>query len=132
MSAVEPDRTRRTWRAKFADAFRGLMWGVRGQSSFAVHLPMAVLVVGLAAWLRVSRWEWGLLSLCIAAVLVAEMLNSSLESMAKAVEDRHNVEIGRALDVASAAVLLAAIGAAVVGMIVFLPHLWQIYVQLAG
>ena len=34
-------RRPRTWADKFADAFRGLKFGIRGQSSFAVHFFLA-------------------------------------------------------------------------------------------
>jgi diacylglycerol kinase len=108
----------RTWCGKFRDAFRGLAVGVRGQNSFAVHLPMAVAVVICGFVLRVSLAQWGLLILCITAVLAAELFNSALESMAKAIDRRQNPHLGNALDISSAAVLLSAIGAATVGSMV--------------
>ena len=63
----------RSWAKKFADAFRGLKQGVRGQSSFFVHFFLAAVVLVAAAVLRVERVEWCLLVLCIAGVLAAEM-----------------------------------------------------------
>jgi diacylglycerol kinase len=45
---------KRSWFDKFADTFRGIGAGMRGQSSFGVHLWMAVAVVALARILRVS------------------------------------------------------------------------------
>ena len=109
----------RTWWEKFRDAFVGLKLGVRGQSSFFLHVFSAATVIVLAAILGVSLIEWCLLLLCIAGVLTAEMLNSALESMAKAITDQHDPHLGIALDVGSAAVLLASTGAATVGTIIF-------------
>ena len=109
----------RTWREKFRDAFIGLKLGVRGQSSFFVHVFSAAAVIVVAAVLGVSLIEWCLLLLCIAGVLTAEMLNSALESMAKAITNEHDPHLRIALDVGSAAVLLASAGAAVVGTIIF-------------
>ncbi len=124
---MEPDpRPRRTWFAKFADAFRGLRDGVRGESSFLVHGVAATLVIGLAVALRVSACEWCLLTLSIAGVVAAELFNSALESLARAVDRAPNVDVGRALDIASGAVLAAACGAAIVGLVVFVPRLWAI------
>ncbi len=114
-------RPRRGWAAKFGDAFRGLWLGIRGQNSFAVHLLCAAAVIGAAAWFQLDAPRWCLLALCITVVLTAEMFNSALESLAKAVDPRPNPQLGAALDVASAAVLIAALGAVVVGLIVFLP-----------
>ena len=113
----------RSWLQKFRDAFRGLAWGVRGQTSFCVHLVPAVVVLAAAAVFRVSGVEWCLLLLCITVVLTAEMFNSALERLAKAIDRRENGYIAVALDISSAAVLVATIGATVVGAVVFLPRL---------
>ena len=109
----------RAWWEKFRDAFIGLKLGVRGQSSFFVHVFSAAAVIVVAAVLGVSLIEWCLLLLCIAGVLTAEMLNTALESMAKAITDQHDPHLRISLDVGSAAVLLASAGAAVVGTIIF-------------
>ena len=115
---------RRTWVVKFSDAFRGVAQGVRGQSSFYVHIAMAILVVLVAAFLRVSAAEWCLLVLCIAGVWTAELFNSSIEFLAKATDTQHNANLGAALDIASGAVLVMSIGSVVVGLIVLGPKLW--------
>ena len=116
-------RRRRSWGRKFGDAFRGVAVGVRGQSSFRVHFLFAVLVIAAAALLGASRIEWTVLLLCIALVLTAEMFNSGLESLAKAITDKEDPHLADALDTGSAAVLVASIGAALVGGIVFLRRL---------
>jgi diacylglycerol kinase len=113
----------RSWPRKFRDAFRGVQAGIRGQSSFRWHFIAAAAVVAAAAALGVSRGEWCLLLLCITVVLVAEMFNSALESMAKAITGESDPHIGNSLDIGSAAVLLASLGAAVVGAVVFLRRL---------
>jgi diacylglycerol kinase len=113
---ISPERC---WVQKFRDAFRGLKAGVRGQSSFFVHFFIAALVVAAGAVLRVSLVEWCLLLLCIAGVLTAEMFNSALESMAKAITGESDPHLGNSLDIGSAAVLLASVGATVVGTLIF-------------
>ena len=116
----EETNQKRSWAEKFRDAFRGMKDGVRGQGSFGVHFFMAVAVIATAAVLRIDDpAEWCLLLLCIVVVLTAEMFNSALESMAKAITDRHDPHLGAALNISSAAVLIASIGAAVVGAIIF-------------
>ena len=114
---------RRPWTRKFADAFRGLSRAVRSQSSFLVHILVAAAVVVLAAVLGVSAAEWCLLAGAIAAVLAAEVFNSAVEALARAFGPERNLRIRDALDMASAAVLVAACGAIVVGCIVFGPRL---------
>ena len=122
MDETEPFR-KRSWAKKFRDAFRGLKEGVRRQSSFFVHFFVTAVVIVTAAALEVNHYEWCLLLLCVIAVMVAEMFNSALESMARAVTDQEDPKVGRALDIGSAAVLIASIGAAILGMIIFLNRL---------
>ncbi|MCA9268329.1 MAG: diacylglycerol kinase [Planctomycetales bacterium] len=113
----------RSWPQKFRDAGRGLWLGVGCEKSFRVHVPAGVAVLSLAAYLRVSAAEWGVLLGCVAAVATAELFNTAIEHLARAVDDRPNSHLAAALDVASGAVLLSAIGAAAAGAAVFLPHL---------
>ena len=116
----------RSWYVKFRDAFRGVIQGVRGQSSFAVHFICAALVVLLGAYLGINWMEWSLLVTCIFAVLTAEMFNSALETLAKAIDTRHNPHLADGLNLASSAVLLSSIGAVIVGVIVFAGRLIQL------
>ncbi|MBM4089475.1 MAG: diacylglycerol kinase family protein [Planctomycetes bacterium] len=110
----------RTWRRKFRDAFRGAWLALRGQRSMRVHVVAAAGVV-LAGWLLdVRAWQACVLSLCITLVLVVELLNTALERLAKAVARGQNEHVRDALDVSSAAVLAAAGGAVVVGIVVLL------------
>ncbi len=114
----------RSWVEKFRDAFRGVKQGVRGQSSFFVHFFAAAAVIAAAVVLGVDQLaEWCLLLLCITVVLTAEMFNSALESLARAITDQVDPHVGRALDIASAAVLIASLGAAAVGAIIFVNRL---------
>lgn len=116
-----------SWRQKFGHAFRGLRRALRTQHSFAVHLAVAAAVVVAAAVLQVSATGWALLTLAIGLVLVAETFNTAVESLARAVDTRFHPRLRDALDIASAAVLLAAGTAVVIGLIVFLPRLVELF-----
>lgn len=94
--------------------------GIRGQNSFYVHLPAAVIVLVTALWLKVTSAEWLTLILCITIVLSAELFNSSIEHLARAVTREEHPEVRDALDIASGAVLVASFGAIAVGLAVFL------------
>jgi diacylglycerol kinase len=124
MQHIRPERN---WGQKFRDAFHGLNCGVRGQSSFFAHLFITAVVVIAGALLHLNHVDWCLLTLCIFGVLAAEMLNSAMESMARAITDETDPHVGEALDIGSAAVLLASVGASIVGAIVFLHRLSVLY-----
>lgn len=118
--SYEPQRG---WMRKFANALRGVRVGPHGQSSFLVHLIATVAVIAAGMYFRVSLVEWCLLTLCIAGVIAAELFNSSLESLAKSITRERDSNIRDALDIASGAVLIASIGAAIVGLIIFVPRI---------
>ena len=110
----------RRWSAKFRDAIRGVRVGMSGQSSFRVHLTMVVLVTVAAVVLRVNLLEWCLLLLCIAVVLGTELFNSSIESMSRSVTSEYHDDVRDALDIASGAVLIVSVGAAIIGATIFI------------
>jgi diacylglycerol kinase len=113
----------RSWPEKFRSAWRGLWLAIRSERSFAVHLPMAAAVVVSAVVLQVTWVEACLLGLCVSLVLVAEIFNTAVEHLAREISRDERPGIAAALDMASGAVLLAAIGAACVGGAIFLTRL---------
>ena len=117
----------RTWQKKFQDAFRGLVLSIRQQSSFRVHLLFAILVPMAAFGLQLDLVEWCILLLSIFAVMSAEMFNTAIETLAKAITKDHNMHIGLALDIASGAVLLVCIGASLVGACIFIQALVKVF-----
>ncbi len=115
-----------SWRARgrsFGYAWQGIRTLVREEHNARLHLCAAILALALGLLLGLERWEWVAVVMCIALVLAAEAFNSAVE----AVCDRFGPErlplVGKAKDTAAAAVLLTAIGAAVTGLIIFVPKL---------
>mgnify|MGYP001811734345 CR=1 FL=1 len=118
-------RTPQNWLAKFRCAISGLVFGFREQRSFRVHLPCAVVVVALAVWLDLERMPFCTLLLCVGIVLGAELLNTGLEYLARAVTDEVNEDVRRALDVSGGAVLMVALVAAIVGLVILVPPILE-------
>lgn len=114
----KPPKDETTWKRKFGHAFRGQKLGFRGESSFFVHFFATAMVVVTAATLGADRIDWCLLVLCITLVLTAEMFNSAIERLAKAVDQNYNPHIRDALDIAGGAVLTVACGTAILGVII--------------
>lgn len=109
--------------ASFRYAFEGLAAMLRTQPNAWIHAVATVAVVGLGVWLGLPRGDWALLVVAITMVWVAEALNTGIEFLADAaVPDPHQL-IKHSKDVAAGAVLLASVGAAALGALVFLPHL---------
>lgn len=118
------------WARKFAVAAAGIGRSVRSEASFRVHVPATVAVIAVAGLLAVEPWRWVALTLAIAAVWSAELLNTAIEGLARTLHPEHDERIGAALDAAAGAVLVVAIAAATVGLIILAPPLWDTIVLL--
>lgn len=110
--------------ASFRYAFRGLSDLFRSQPNARIHLLAAAFAVALGFYCGISRMEWVAISICIALVLALEALNTALEYLTDLVSPEFHPLAGKAKDAAAAAVLLAALGAAAVGLLVFIPHVF--------
>lgn len=113
----------RAWVKKFSLAAQGIYLGSKNESSFWVHYPVAIAVILLGFVLGCREWEWCLLLLCIALVVATELMNSALERLAHAFTREYHPEVGKALDIASGAVLVISVGSGCVGLIILLPKL---------
>lgn len=109
-------------RNSFRYAFNGLR-RLYGETNARIHALVTLVVVVAGAALGLTTLEWVLLALAATVVWVAEAMNTALEALSDATVPEHHPLIGAAKDIAAGAVLLAAAGAIVVGLLVFLPHL---------
>ena len=107
----------------FACALQGMRHLVLTQANARLHLLAAFLVCAAGAYLGLGRAEWVWVTVAIVLVWSAEAFNTALEQLADALHPEQHPGIGRAKDMAAAAVLIAALGAAVIGMLIFVPHL---------
>lgn len=107
----------------FRYAFAGITELFRSQPNAKIHIVAAVLVIGFGFYFNISTTEWCLIIFSIFGVLAAEAFNTSIEYLTDLVSPDFHPLAGKTKDVAAAAVLLTAIGAAIIGGIIFLPKL---------
>jgi diacylglycerol kinase (ATP) len=107
----------------FKYAYAGIRVMVMSQHNAWIHLLATVVVCITAFLLRLSATEWCIIILAMMAVWTAEALNTALEFLADAASPDYSPLVARAKDVAAAAVLLSAIGSAVIGILIFLPRI---------
>ena len=105
----------------FGHAFRGIGTMLRSQRNAWIHALATTLVIGAGFGLRVSADGWKWLVLAMVSVWGAEALNTALELLADAAKPEFHPLVKKAKDVAAGAVLIAAIGAAAIGALVFIP-----------
>lgn len=109
----------------FKHAWDGIVYALTTQPNFRVHL-IATYVVIFSAWhFDVTRAEWLMLLFAIALVLIAEMLNTAIESVTDILILEFNKHAKIAKDVAAGMVLISVVFAVIVGLVIFLPYLSQ-------
>lgn len=96
-------------------AIEGVLWAARTQRHMLVHLLAAVAVLVAALALRLTLLEFALLALAIILVLFAELMNTALEVVVDLVSPEYHELARRAKDVAAGAVLVASVGAMIMG-----------------
>jgi len=109
----------------FRVAFIGMGYLFRTQPHARIHLAIILAVVALGLWLTLPAGHWALLVLTFCLVLGLEACNSAIEALGDAITTAHHPLIGRAKDVAASAVLMAAIGSVIIGLLILGPPLWQ-------
>jgi diacylglycerol kinase (ATP) len=107
----------------FRYAFRGLRLMLASQHNAWVHAVATVTVIGAGLLFQIPRGEWCLIVTAIAAVWVAEGMNTAFEFLCDVASPEFHPMVERAKDVAAGAVLISAIGAIVIGMLVFMPRI---------
>ena len=119
-----PDGRWRRRVASFGHAGRGVWAALRSEVHLRFHAAATGIVIGAGFHYGISRLEWALLALAVAGVWTAELLNTAIEALTDLASPDFHPLAGTAKDVAAGAVLLAVVGAVVVGALVFGPHLF--------
>lgn len=107
----------------FRFAFAGLVDLFRTQPNAWIHLFIAIAVMVAGFVFKLTPCEWALITFAVTLVFALEALNTAIEYLTDLISPGHHPLAGKAKDASAAAVLIAAVGAATVGFIIFLPKI---------
>lgn len=105
----------------FRDAFSGIRKAWKTEGHLRFHFLAAGIVILCGILFCISLTEWLICICCITLVIAAELINTAIESVVDLCSPEQHPLAGKAKDVAAGAVLVTAIGAAIIGVIIFLP-----------
>ncbi|MBN1952765.1 MAG: diacylglycerol kinase family protein [Bacteroidales bacterium] len=111
----------------FVFAFRGIVAFFRLESKAVIHLVAAILAIAMSWILEISAMEWLLVILAIILVFTAELFNTIAEEMADLIQPEKDKKVAYIKDMGAGAVLLTAIGALIVGLVIFLPKIVDLF-----
>lgn len=105
-------------------AGRGVVVMLRSQHNAWIHALATAVVIGAGFVFALSPMEWCVVALAMVSVWTAESINTAFEFLCDVASPDFHPLVEKAKDVAAGAVLLSALGAAVVGALVFAPRLF--------
>lgn len=107
----------------FLCAVSGIAGLLESEINFRIELFCAASALLLCSFFRVTRAEWSLVILCCAMVLSLEGVNTAAECIVDLVTQEYHDLARKAKDAAAGAVLLAAVGAFIIGLLIFWPYI---------
>jgi diacylglycerol kinase len=109
--------------SSFKNAFNGIVDFFQTEHNALIHLVAAMAAIGFGFWLSISSIEWILIIFMIGLVFMAELFNTAIEKLGDLITREKNETIKKAKDLSAAAVLIASLTSALIGLIIFIPHL---------
>jgi diacylglycerol kinase len=110
----------------FRYAFTGWWFVIRTQRNAWIHAMVSIAVIILSIWLHLDPRDWAVITIAIAMVWTAEFLNTALEAVVDLASHHQHHELAKVgKDVGAAAVLIAAMASALIGLLILGPPLWE-------
>ena len=110
----------------FGYAFQGIFNTIRTDRNIKIHCVAAILVTIFGIWLQISKTEWMICFILFGLILALELVNTAVEATVDLFTEERKPLAKKAKDAAAGAVLVAAIFAAVIGILIFIPKLLEV------
>jgi len=114
----------KTHTISFKNAFNGLVWSLRTQPNYRIHLFLSLISIIFGFYLKISSFEFLLIVFLITVGLAIETINTAIEETTDAIDTKIREDIKIAKDVAAAAMLIYVIGATVIALMIFVPKIF--------
>ncbi len=107
----------------FKNAFSGLIWVMRTQANFKIHLSLSLLAIVGGFYFQISYEEFLVVLVLICLGLVIEIVNTAIEETIDALDKSPREEIKIAKDVSAAAMLVFSITSFIIAFVIFVPKI---------
>ena len=113
-------------RNSFKYAIEGIWTSFKTERNMKIHIFIMILVIIAGIILKINKSEWIICIILFAIVIGSELFNTSIETIVDMVMPEKNEKAKIAKDVSEGAVLVVAIGAAIKGLVIFVPRILNI------
>jgi diacylglycerol kinase (ATP) len=117
----------RAWIRSANFAIEGILQAAKTQKHLRYHFYIAAFVLIASYVLGVTKSEFLFISLAVIIVLAAELLNTAVEAMVDLLSPEQHEKARQAKDIAAGAVLITALGSAIIGYIILFPYITDLF-----
>jgi diacylglycerol kinase (ATP) len=115
------------FRKSFNYAIEGIHFALHSDQNLVIHFIVAFLVIIASILLGLSAFEMAILGLTMILVITVEMINTAIEKVVDLIIQQHHINAKVAKDIASGMVFITAVGSIIVGLLIFLPHVFALF-----
>lgn len=115
----------KNWFESLNYAIEGVIYAFKTQRHVRYHYIIAAAALFLSLFLELPVIEFVLFAMAVLILLFAEMMNTAIEETVNLVEDKHHILAKNAKDVSAGAVLIAAIGVAIMSYMIFTKYIYE-------
>ena len=108
----------------FKYAIEGFISSFKTERNMKIHIMAMILVIIAGFIFKLTKIEWCIISIVIALVISAELINTAIETTVDIAMPDINEKAKYAKDIAAGAVLFSAIISVIIGLIIFLPKIF--------
>lgn len=107
----------------FKYAFNGIFIFIKNERNLKIHLFMMILVIIFGVLLDINKYEWYICIILFIVVISSEVFNTAIELILDFISTEQNKKIKHIKDLSAGAVLITAIGSAIIGLFIFIPKI---------
>ncbi len=111
----------------FKDAIKGILYIFKTQRNFRIQVVCFVIATSTAFILKLSFAEIAVIIFAGGLVMIGEMINTGMETLVDLISPDYHPLAGRIKDIAAGAVLVSSIIAVIIGIIIFLPVILNLF-----
>ncbi len=109
----------------FKYAFTGIISSIKKERNMKIHISIMTIVMLLGIILKIQKIEWIICIILFGLVISLEMINTSIEIVVDMVMPNKNENAKNAKDISAGAVLIVAITSLIIGLIIFIPKIYN-------